>query len=203
MNSSWACLSRLVTYKSSQFAGKRMINHNKSNGVTNNRQERLTNRSECDLRSIAPEKGSVSYIWSCQEIHKCESANDIGGGGAQCWPETTGTRAGSPTPRSGGFRATETYPTQGPARKRRELYFLSTNLKKNISRGFIRHSKNVELTCSNGCPATILKNLSSPSRLPSMTSSENLFVNTFPGSGGILTRVDSRSRMSRKASKSE
>jgi len=35
-----------------------------------------------------------------------------------------------------------------------------------------------------------------------MTSSENLFVKTFPGKGGIVTREDSRSSMSRKCSKS-
>ena len=35
-----------------------------------------------------------------------------------------------------------------------------------------------------------------------MTSSENLFVKTFPGNGGIVTREDSRSSMSRKCSKS-
>jgi hypothetical protein len=59
------------------------------------------------------------------------------------------------------------------------------------------------LTCNKGCPATTLKNLSKPSLLLSITSSLNLFVNTFPGRGGIFTLVDSRSRISRKASKSE
>ena len=36
-----------------------------------------------------------------------------------------------------------------------------------------------------------------------MTSSEKRFVKTLPGRGGMFTRVLSRSRMSRKASKSE
>lgn len=36
-----------------------------------------------------------------------------------------------------------------------------------------------------------------------MTSSVNRLVKTFPGKGGILTRVDSLSRISRKYSKSE
>ena len=49
----------------------------------------------------------------------------------------------------------------------------------------------------------MLKKRSKPSRLASMTSSENRFVKTFPGRGGILTRVDSRSNISLKASKSE
>lgn len=58
-------------------------------------------------------------------------------------------------------------------------------------------------TCSRGCPATIVKKRSKPSRLASMTSSEKRLVKTLPGKGGIFTRVDSRSRMSRNASKSE
>lgn len=107
-----------------------------------------------------------------------------------------------PTPQSGHFRATATCPNRDLARKHRALYFPSSRLEE-LSHSFIRHLQKVTLTCSNGCPATILKNLSSPSRRPSITSSENRLVKTFPGSGGILTRVDSRSRMSRKASKSE
>jgi hypothetical protein len=59
------------------------------------------------------------------------------------------------------------------------------------------------LTCRRGCPATTCKNLSSPSRRDSMTSSVNRLVNTLPGSGGMFTLVDSRSRISRKYSKSE
>lgn len=58
-------------------------------------------------------------------------------------------------------------------------------------------------TCNNGCPATILRKRSSPSLLLSITSSEKRLVNTFPGSAGIFTRVDSCSRISRNASKSE
>jgi hypothetical protein len=57
-------------------------------------------------------------------------------------------------------------------------------------------------TCRRGCPATTLRNFSRPSRLVSITSSENLFVKTLPGNRGMLTLVDSRSRISRKASKS-
>ena len=49
----------------------------------------------------------------------------------------------------------------------------------------------------------ICKNFSNPSRLDSITSSENLLVNTFPGRGGIDTREDSRSNISLKYSKSE
>lgn len=49
----------------------------------------------------------------------------------------------------------------------------------------------------------MVKNRSSPSRLLSMTSSEKRFVKTLPGNGGMFTLVDSRSRISRKASKSE
>lgn len=56
--------------------------------------------------------------------------------------------------------------------------------------------------CSSGWPTTICRNLCSPSRRCSITSSENRFVNTLPGSGGMVTRDDSRSRMSRKCSKS-
>lgn len=41
--------------------------------------------------------------------------------------------------------------------------------------------------CSSGCPTTILRNLSRPSRLCSITSSLNRFVKTFPGRGGIVT----------------
>ena len=58
-------------------------------------------------------------------------------------------------------------------------------------------------TWSSGWPATTPRKRSRPSRRVSMTSSENRFVKTLPGSGGIFTRVDSCSRMSRKASKSE
>lgn len=54
-----------------------------------------------------------------------------------------------------------------------------------------------------GWPATISRKRCSPSRRCSMTSSVNLLVNTFPGRGGMLTRVLSFSRMSRNASKSE
>ena len=57
--------------------------------------------------------------------------------------------------------------------------------------------------CSNGCPTTICKNRCSPSLRCSITSSLNLLVKTFPGKGGIVTRADSRSRISRKYSKSE
>jgi len=56
--------------------------------------------------------------------------------------------------------------------------------------------------CSNGWPTTICKNRCNPSRRCSITSSLNRFVKTFPGNGGIVTRADSRSRMSRKYSKS-
>ena len=61
----------------------------------------------------------------------------------------------------------------------------------------------LDCVCNSGCPTTILRNLSNPSLLASITSSLNRFVNTFPGSGGMVTRLLSRSRMSRKASKSE
>ena len=44
-----------------------------------------------------------------------------------------------------------------------------------------------EPVCSSGCPTTILRNLSNPSLLCSITSSLNLLVNTLPGSGGIVT----------------
>lgn len=57
--------------------------------------------------------------------------------------------------------------------------------------------------CNNGCPTTILKNFSSPALRPSMTSSLNRFVNTLPGSGGIVTLALSLSRISLKYSKSE
>ena len=57
--------------------------------------------------------------------------------------------------------------------------------------------------CNSGCPTTICKNRCSPSLLCSITSSLNRFVNTFPGSGGIVTRALSRSSISRKYSKSE
>jgi len=57
--------------------------------------------------------------------------------------------------------------------------------------------------CNNGCPATILKKRSSPSLLLSITSSEKRLVKTFPGRVGMFTLVDSCSRISRKASKSE
>jgi len=58
-------------------------------------------------------------------------------------------------------------------------------------------------TWSSGWPATILRNRSRPSRRVSMTSSEKRFVKTLPGRGGMFTRVDSCSRISRNASKSE
>lgn len=48
----------------------------------------------------------------------------------------------------------------------------------------------------------ICKKRSKPSLRCSITSSEKRFVNTFPGKGGILTRVDSRSNTSRNHSKS-
>lgn len=48
----------------------------------------------------------------------------------------------------------------------------------------------------------ICKNLSRPSRRCSITSSAKRLVNTLPGKGGILTRVDSRSSTSRNHSKS-
>jgi hypothetical protein len=56
--------------------------------------------------------------------------------------------------------------------------------------------------CSSGCPTTICRNRCSPSRRCSITSSLKRLVNTFPGRGGMVTRADSRSRMSRKYSKS-
>ena len=49
----------------------------------------------------------------------------------------------------------------------------------------------------------MVKKRSKPSLRASMTSSEKRLVKTLPGKGGMLTRVDSRSRISRKASKSE
>lgn len=57
--------------------------------------------------------------------------------------------------------------------------------------------------CSRGWPATICRNLCKPSRRCSITSSLNRLVKTFPGSGGIVTLVLSRSRISLKYSKSE
>ena len=57
--------------------------------------------------------------------------------------------------------------------------------------------------CSSGCPTTICKNRCNPSLRCSITSSLKRFVNTLPGKGGMVTRADSRSRMSRKYSKSE
>lgn len=74
-----------------------------------------------------------------------------------------------------------------------------------------------EPVCSNGCPTTILRNLSRPSLLCSITSSLNLLVKTLPGRGGIVTCAGqyercpsdqhtlalSLSRISRKYSKSE
>ena len=57
--------------------------------------------------------------------------------------------------------------------------------------------------CSRGWPTTIWRNRCSPSRLCSITSSLNRFVNTLPGNGGIVTLALSRSSMSRKYSKSE
>lgn len=57
--------------------------------------------------------------------------------------------------------------------------------------------------CNSGCPTTICKKRCSPSLRCSITSSEKRFVKTLPGSGGMVTRADSRSRMSRKYSKSE
>jgi hypothetical protein len=50
-------------------------------------------------------------------------------------------------------------------------------------------------TWRSGCPATMLRKRSRPSRRVSMTSSENRLdsVKTFPGSGGMFTRVDSSS----------
>ena len=57
--------------------------------------------------------------------------------------------------------------------------------------------------CNKGWPATICRNLCRPSRRCSITSSLKRFVKTFPGSGGIVTLVLSRSRISRKYSKSE
>jgi hypothetical protein len=57
--------------------------------------------------------------------------------------------------------------------------------------------------CNSGCPPTILRNLSKPLRLSSITASSNRFRYTLPGSGGILTLALSRSSKSRKTSKSE
>ncbi len=48
----------------------------------------------------------------------------------------------------------------------------------------------------------ICKNLSSPSRRASITSSVKRFVKTFPGKGGMFTLEASRSRTSRNHSKS-
>lgn len=48
----------------------------------------------------------------------------------------------------------------------------------------------------------ICKNLSSPSRRASITSSEKRLVKTLPGKGGMFTLEDSRSRTSRNHSKS-
>ncbi|KAF8829161.1 hypothetical protein HHX47_DHR3000797, partial [Lentinula edodes] len=47
----------------------------------------------------------------------------------------------------------------------------------------------------NGCPATILKKRSKPSLRLSITSSENRFVKTFPGRGGIFTLLDVAGRV--------
>lgn len=83
----------------------------------------------------------------------------------------------------------------------------------------MKAQRTFEPVCSNGCPATlqetlalsrgllhldayICRNFSRPSLRCSITSSENLFVNTLPGSDGIVTRVDSLSSISRKYSKS-
>jgi len=57
--------------------------------------------------------------------------------------------------------------------------------------------------CNSGCPTTICRKRCRPSLLCSITSSENRLVNTFPGSGGMVTLAVSRSRTSRKYSKSE
>ncbi|POS88397.1 hypothetical protein EPUL_000049 [Erysiphe pulchra] len=57
--------------------------------------------------------------------------------------------------------------------------------------------------CSKGCPTTICKNLCKPSPRCSITSSLKRFVKTFPGRGGMVTRADSLSKISRKCSKSE
>ena len=78
---------------------------------------------------------------------------------------------------------------------------------------WINAHKTLDPVCNSGWPATLLinivmesryiwRNLSKPSLRCSMTSSENRFVKTLPGSGGIETLDDSRSRMSRKCSKS-
>ena len=104
------------------------------------------------------------------------------------------------------FTTTDSYPKPDPARKHKALYSPSSQEKSTSA----SHAPKVKQephtdthTCNSGCPATILKNRSNPSRRLSITSSENRLVNTFPGRGGIFTRVDSCSRMSRKASKSE
>jgi hypothetical protein len=56
--------------------------------------------------------------------------------------------------------------------------------------------------CNSGCPTTICRNRCNPSFRCSITSSLNRLVKTLPGSGGIVTRALSRSRISLKYSKS-
>lgn len=94
--------------------------------------------------------------------------------------------------------------------KQTTLLFLSCNEGKNQEKSLKK--KNSPCTklamtllpvCSNGCPTTICRNRCNPSRRCSITSSENRFVKTLPGSGGIVTRALSRSRISLKCSKSE
>lgn len=97
------------------------------------------------------------------------------------------------------IRPTELYPKRDLAEKRKALYFQSVSNDETT----VIYKTARPRTCSKGCPATMLKKRSRPSLLLSITSSENLLVNTFPGRGGILTRVDSCSRISRNASKSE
>ena len=69
-----------------------------------------------------------------------------------------------------------------------------------VGEGDRRHSKVSESPWIEG--KYICRNRSRPSLLCSMTSSENLFVKTLPGRGGMETREDSLSRISRKCSKS-
>lgn len=98
------------------------------------------------------------------------------------------------------FRPSGTCPTPGLARMHIRPCYPSVTKGKNTQEKVIRVARR---TWSSGCPATILRKRSRPSRRVSMTSSENRFVKTLPGRGGMFTRVDSCSSMSRNASKSE
>jgi hypothetical protein len=99
------------------------------------------------------------------------------------------------------LKPTASYPKRGPAKMHTAPYFQSRKeVRKKTPQFNINERKR---TCNNGCPATILKKRSSPSLLLSITSSEKRLVKTFPGRVGMFTLVDSCSRISRKASKSE